>query len=321
MSPKLVLDKDSLPSRIKIPRPSRPHEWIEYGNTDENEITQRVQYAEIVITNKVPITSDVLANSPNLKHIAVTATGFNIIDTQACKVNGVSVSNVPSYAATTVSEHVIASSLLLQRQVKHYAELVRQGAWQKTSTFCVFGKPFHNLSGATIGLVGMGEIGKATAKKANALGMKVVFCARKKINTDQIPYATQVEFSDLLKDSDIVSIHCDLNPTSQGLIGAEQIKLMKHHAILINTARGGIVDEFAVVRAIRNQRLGGLAFDVFETEPPKSNAPLLSIASLPNVLITPHIAWASEEAMQHLGDTTSNNISSFLNGTPDNLVT
>ena len=317
----VVLDRDGLPERIQIARPMRSHEWVEYGTTDAASVAKRLESADIAITNKVPINSEVLRRCPNLKHIAVTATGYNIVDIDACIKNSVSVSNVPSYAATTVSEHVIASSLMLRREIPRYANSVQSGDWQKSSMFCLFGKPFSNLSGSTIGLIGMGEIGKATAQKAHALGMNVQFCARREHDPIQAPYANQVELKKLLQSSDILSIHCDLNDSTLGMIGGEELSLMKRGSILINTARGGIVNEKAAVKAIQDQHLGGLAFDVLETEPPSEASPLLSISHLPNVLITPHIAWASEQAMRHLANTVAENIEAFLNGNPTNIVT
>ena len=317
----VFLDRDGLPERIQIARPIRPHEWVEYGTTDAASVAKRLESADIAVTNKVPIDGNILALCPNLKHIAVTATGYNIVDIDACKKNNVSVSNVPSYAASTVSEHVIASSLMLRREIPRYTNSVQNGDWQKSSMFCLFGKPFSNLSGSTLGLIGMGEIGKATAQKAHALGMNVQFCARRELDPNQAPYANQVQLNELLQSSDILSIHCDLNDSTLGMIGSEQISLMKQGAILINTARGGIVNEKAAVKAIQDHHLGGLAFDVLETEPPSEASPLLSISHLPNVLITPHIAWASEQAMQHLADTVGKNIQAFLDGNPTNVVT
>ncbi len=225
---------------------------------------------------------------------------------------------MPSYAADTVAEHVIGSSIVLRRELLRYARSVANGDWQKSPSFCLFDKPFNNLRGATMGLIGLGEIGEAAAERAHAMGMNVLFCARSKRLHD---FAKQVDLDQLLGQSDIISIHCSLNESTQGLIGERELNLMQSRAILINTARGGIVDEAAAAQAIIEERISGLAFDVMVEEPPRDSAPLLSIAERPNVLITPHIAWASEQAMQYLANTVTRNIDAFANGSPINLVT
>lgn len=312
------LDRDSLPRRISVPAPRIPHEWRNYPATAPHQAAERSRDIDVLIVNKVAVTAELLHECPKLKHIVVSATGVNIVDINACEARGISVSNVPSYAADTVSEHVIGSAIILRRELLRYADSVTKGEWQKSDAFCLFDKPFNNIRGATIGLIGLGEIGEATAKRAHAMGMNVLFCARSKRTHD---YAKQVELQHLLRHSDIVSVHCSLNESTQGLIGIPEISAMPAHSVLINTARGGIVDEVAATRAIENETIAGLAFDVMVEEPPKDSAPLLSIAHLPNVLLTPHIAWASEQAMQYLADTVSRNIEAYANGTPINLVT
>lgn len=314
----VYLDRDGLPDRIKIPEPCAKHEWVNYPNSNAAQAIERSLGADILVVNKVPITAELLDACPSVKHVVVSATGYNIVDIQACQARSVSVSNIPSYAAITVSEHVIACAITLRRELLRYTNAVSQGEWQNSSAFCLFGAPFQNLQGATIGLIGLGEIGEATAQKAHALGMKVIFSTRK---PKTHPFAKQVSLDDLLQRSDIISLHCDLNPSTTNLISEREIALMQKHAILINTARGGIVDEVALTKAIKQQKLAGIAVDVMQQEPPSNDAPLLSIANQTNVLITPHIAWASEQAMQYLANTVSHNINGFIDGSPINLVT
>lgn len=312
------LDRDGLPAHIEIPTPNIEHTWRNYPNTTADKVIERAKGADILVVNKVPIDASILKACPTIQHIAVCATGYNVIDTAACEAHGVSVSNIPSYAATTVSEHVIASALLLRREMNRYRQAVVDGKWQHSAAFCLFDKPFHDLKGATIGLIGLGELGEATAECARAMGMTVLFNSRSKRLHD---YAEQVDLDQLLRRADIVSVHCDLNESSRGLIGKRELELMPSHAILINTARGGIVDEVALTEAVQQNQIGGIAVDVLLNEPPSDDSPLLSVAHLPNVLITPHIAWASEQAMQYLANVVAYNIEQFAGGTPANLVT
>ncbi len=313
----VYLDRDGLPARIKVPAPQVSHDWQNYDRTAPEEVIARSQNADVLVVNKVAIDATTLSACPRLKHIVVSATGYNIIDTNACKHHGVTVSHVPSYAATTVSEHVIGTAIALRREILRYSESVADGQWQTASAFCLFGKPFQNLAGSTLGLVGMGEIAQATAKKASALGMRVLFCSRQRKTHD---IAEQVSFEELISSVDVVSLHCSLNPSSENLISSAEFAMMRPNAILINTARGGIVDEAAAVEAIRQKKIAGLAFDVLCEEPPQDDSPLLSIANEPNVIITPHIAWASEQAMQHLANVVSKNIDAFAHGQPVNIV-
>lgn len=315
--PKVVyLDRESLPARITIPEPSSPHVWHNVARTDADQIIAHCADATVVVTNKVPIGAAVLEACPSIGHIAVTATGYNIIDLDACAEHGVSVSNIPSYAATTVAEHVMACTLSLRRQVIQYRQRVIDGAWQKSDTFCLFDKPINMLAGATLGIIGLGEIGRATAQMAAALGMNVVYTSRQSYEVD---FAQRVPLDELLQRSDVVSVHCALNDDTHNLLDAPEINQMPDHAILINTARGGIVNEAAAASAIKNAMLGGLAFDVLVQEPPQHSS-LLEIADRSNVIITPHIAWASDEAMQTLANIVSANVDAYLRGTPQNLV-
>lgn len=314
----VFLDRAGLPERFRATPPTVDHDWIDYSITLPHQVIERSLGADVLISNKVKIDDAVLKACPSVQHIAVSATGFNIIDIEACQRRGVSVSNIPNYAATTVAEHVITSALCLRRELISYRDQVINGAWPLSSSFCLFDKPIHDLTGTTFGVIGFGKLGKAVAAKACALGMKVVFSSR---SQHQSNFAKQLSFDDLIQNADIISLHCSLTAETENLIRTPELKKMQAHAILINTARGGVANESDVVDAIKNRLIGGIAFDVLIDEPPKVDNQLLSIADQSNVIITPHIAWASEQAMQYLVDTLSENVNSFLLGQAQNLVT
>lgn len=313
----VYLDRAGLPERIQIPPPVHAHTWVNYPITNQQQVIERARDADILVVNKVPVTRQTLEVCNSIRHIAVTATGYNVVDISACQDLDVSVSNIPCYAATTVAEHVITCALTLRRELTRYRQQVINNAWQKSDVFCLFDRPVNDLRGATLGIIGLGEIGLATATLGAALGMNVVYTSRT-AKTNSV--ATQVNLKDLLGRSDIISVHCSLTTETENLIDNQAIDAMQDHAILINTARGGIVNEEAAVKAIQQNKIGGLAFDVLATEPPQGNSPLLRISTQDNVIITPHIAWASEQAMQSLATILSKNIDAFLSGKPQNIV-
>jgi len=314
----VVLDRNALAGDIQIGPLSVPHTWTNYANTRSDQVQTRLTDTEVAILSKTRMDKTTLEGCPSLKHIAVAATGYNTIDLAACQRLGITVSNIPSYAATTVAEHVIGVSLSLRRKLIQYRQKVIDGAWQKSPGFCLFDKPVNDLNGAIMGIIGLGDIGQTTAKLAAAMGMRVIFCARRKIEFDG---AEQVDFNELIKHADIISLHCSLNTSTADLISTKELAQMQEHAILINTARGGIVNETALVEAITSNQIGGAAVDVLVEEPPKDHSPLLSIANRSNVIITPHIAWSSRGAMQDLTTILINNIEAYLAGKPVNLVT
>ena len=318
----VMLDRNSLPSDQQINAFDQPHSWVEHAQTDSQDLVDRCAHADILVLSKVPIGSALLAKCPRIKHIAIAATGHNIVDLEACGKFGVSVSNVPSYAATTVAEHVINVTLSLRRQLNLYRQLVIDGAWQTSPAFCLFDKPVHDMHGATMGIIGLGEIGQKTATLANAMGMKVLFSARREGAQQKAhcEFATQVEFETLLAESDVISLHCSLNHSTRNLIGMTELKKMKPSAILINTARGGIVNEAELRDAILNHEIGGAAIDVMLSEPPTNEAPLLQIANRDNVIITPHMSWTSRQSLQVLVSILVDNINAFMVGRPQNLV-
>ncbi|MBL4672357.1 MAG: glycerate dehydrogenase [Arenicella sp.] len=313
----VFLDRVGLPERFSVRAPELNHRWNNYDSTSPEHIIERSIGADVLITNKVKITRETLLACPSVEHIAVAATGFNVIDIDACRELGVSVSNIPSYAATTVAEHVIASALCLRRQLLSYRQSVINGEWQKSRSFCLFGDPINDLKNSIFAVIGFGELGRAAAEKAAALGMRVIFASRGKHRCE---FAKQVSFDEVITSADIISIHCSLTAETSNLISTPQLRRMQPHAILINTARGGIVNEVDVVQAINDKLIGGISFDVLIGEPPSDDSPLLSIANLENVIITPHSAWASEQAMQRLADILADNVDAFLLGSPKNLV-
>lgn len=318
MLPKVIyLDRDTLPVSVKLHPKNDHYDWVCYPHTQDKDVIKRSQGATILVTNKVVIDRATLEACPTIKHIAVSATGYNVVDLGACKDHGVSVSNTPSYATTTVPEHVMMLSLCLRRQMLHYREQVFAGEWARSDAFCLFEAPIHDLRNATFGVFGFGELGRATAKLANALGMRVISHSRTEQHCD---YATHVSLNTLLAKSDILSIHSSLTPITSNIINADALASMQKHAILINTARGGVVDETAAVNAIKTGQIAGLGFDVLTEEPPKNGNPLLEIADQANVIITPHNAWASVDATQTLGNILMGNIDGFLNGAPQNIV-
>lgn len=292
------------------------HAWREHQKTAAAEILSHLGDATIAITNKVPLRAETLSKLPKLKMIAVAATGYDVIDIDYCKAHGIAVANIRNYAVHTVPEHAFALILALRRNLLAYRRDVENGVWQQAEQFCFFNHPIGDLSGATIGILGEGAIGQGTAKIARGFGMRVLFADHAP------PKAPGVEFTPLdqvLAESDVISLHCPLTPESRNMIGPEQFRKMKKTALLINTARGGLVDEAALIRALDEGLIAGAGFDVLTKEPPKEGNPLLEIRR-PNFILTPHVAWASDNAMQFLADQLIDNIEAFVKGKPQNLV-
>ena len=311
----VFLDRQSLKAEVR--RPSFPHAWEEYDQTPESLVVQRLAGATVAITNKVPIRRASLEQLPELKMIAVAATGYDVIDIDACRERGIAVANIRNYAVHTVPEHTFAMIFALRRNLIAYREDVLRGRWQAQDQFCFFDHPIQDLHGSTLGIFGEGALGQATAVIARALGMRVLFADHPP------PKAADVEFTDpetVFAQSDIISLHCPLTPASRNFIGIEQFKKMKRSAILINTARGGLVDEHALKTALETGLIAGAGFDVLTKEPPKEGNPLLEVRT-PNFILTPHVAWASDGAMQFLADQLIEDIEASIDVTPQNLVT
>lgn len=290
-------------------------EWVEYPVSAAAQVPERAAGAEVVVTNKVKLPGSVLAELPALRLIAAAATGVDNIDTAAAKGRGVAVCNVRGYATRTVPEHVFAMLLALRRNLAAYQQAVRDGEWSRSQIFCLHTYPIRDLAGSTMGVVGFGSLGQACARLAEAFGMHVLVADRPGVSA---PRPGRVAFDDVLRTADVVTLHL---PHAGGgpLIGARELALMRPDAILINTARGALVDSAALLEALRSRRLGGAALDVLPTEPPPADHPLLA-AHLSNLIITPHIAWASLEAQQRLADEVIANIAAFMRGEARNRV-
>ena len=307
----VFLDRESVDAKVR--KPNFPHSYKEYQSTwTHDEIVERLKDADIAIINKVPMRAETLKALPKLKLIAVAATGTDIIDKAYCKANGVTIVNIRNYAFNTVPEHVIALIFALRRNLLAYVEDTRNGVWNTSSQFCFLTHPIRDIAGSTLGIVGYGALGKSIAKRAEALGMKV-------LPFDVVPQPGLVDFDTILKESDIITLHVPLTPETKNMIGAKELKKMKPTAILINTARGGLVDEAALAEALRNGTIAGAGFDVLTKEPPRDGNILLD-ATIPNLIVTPHVAWASQEAMQILADQLIDNIEAFVAGKPQNVV-
>ena len=288
-----------------------------YQRTDsEEEAIRRIGDSEIVVVNKVPITERVLSACPNIKLICVQATGYNVIDCEACAKRGIPVTNVPSYGTAAVAQFTIALILELCHQIGLHNQSVHQGDWVKSSTFCYWLTPQTELAGKTIGIVGFGRIGRAVGQLAKAFGMQVLAYSRSETDAGR-EIAEYVDLDTLLRRSDIVSLHCPLFPSTEKIINADTLSKMKDGAMLINTSRGGLIDEAALVQALDSGKLRGAAVDVVSQEPMHADNPLLKCEKC---IITPHIAWAPVESRQRLLDCVVENIRCFLAGTPQNVV-
>lgn len=284
--------------------------WDLYPLTSPEEVAERIQDATLVITNKVPISAQVLQTAPTLQWIGSAATGFDQIDIDAATQCGVVVSNVGAYSTVSVVQHTIGLIINSYGRLADYHTLVQQGDWQKSPLFCLQDYLTQELAGKTLGIVGYGAIGQGVAQVAKALGMEVRICKR-----ESEGYALET----WLKDIDILSLHCRLTSQTRQLINADTLSYMKPSALLINTARGGLVDEAALANALRQGQLGAAALDVLVEEPPRRGSPLLS-DDLPTLFITPHIAWSTREARQRLLTGLVANVRAFLAGAPQNVV-
>jgi glycerate dehydrogenase len=311
----VFLDRQSVKAQVRRPRCAST--YVEHDKTAPEEVLERLQGATIAIVNKVALRDATLAQLPNLKLIAVAATGYDCVDVEACRRRGIAVANIRNYAVHTVPEHVFAMVLALRRSLLAYRRDVEQGMWQRSEQFCFLTHPIGDLYGSTIGILGEGAIGQGTAAIARGFGMKVLFADH------EPPKAPDVEFTPLarvLETSDVISLHMPLTHSTRNMIGIEQMRRMKRNVLLINTARGGLVDERALIQALDQGLIAGAGFDVLTVEPPRDGNPLLQVRR-PNFILTPHVAWASDGAMQFLADQLIDNVDAWAEGTPQNLVT
>lgn len=313
----VFLDRETLSPETRLGSLSFPHEFVTYGKTAPGDVAARIGDADIVITNKAPVRREAIAQAPNLKLIAVAATGYDVVDVAACAERGIAVCNIRNYAVNTVPEHTFALILALRRSILAYAQAVRRGRWQEAGQFCFFDYPIRDLAGSTLGIIGDGVLGRAVADLGRAFGMRVLFSAYKG-STGMGPLYTP--FEDVLRQSDIITLHSPLMPSTRNMIAAPEFALMERRPLLINTARGGLVDEAAQADALISGQISGAAFDVITAEPPAPDHPFMRLLERPDFILTPHVAWASSEAVQGLTDQLFENIDLFWAGTPRNLV-
>jgi glycerate dehydrogenase len=302
--------------KVEFHRPCFEHEWIEYGETPPDQIVDRLREATIAICNKLPLRGPELSRLPQLKLIAVAATGVDNVDLVYCSSHGIAVCNTRNYAGHSLPEHVLMLVMALRRNLNSYREDMRRGKWQEAKQFCLLDHPIRDLHGSILGIIGYGFLGQAVGRLAQAVGMQTLISEHKAVTTIR---EGRVPFDEVLRDSDVITLHCPLTEETRNMIDEEGLRKMKRDALLINTARGGLVNEMALVKALREGLIGGAGFDVLSTEPPRAGNLLLDL-DLPNLIITPHIAWASNEAMQTVADQVIDNLEAFVGGESRNRI-
>jgi len=298
-------------------RPDFDHEWIEYPETTTDEVAARVHEATIIISNKLSLGKSQLSNAPHVRLIAIAATGSDCVDLDYCRSRGIVVCNVRGYAVNTVPEHVLTLILALRRNLLAYRADVQHGQWNESKQFCLLTHELHDIRNSTLGIIGYGSIGRSMARLGEAVGMRVVISEHKQAATFR---EGRTSFAETLRQSDVLSLHCPLTEETRNLIGAVEFRMMKRNTLLINTARGALVDDAALIEALQNGVIAGAGLDVLREEPPRNGSPLLDL-NLPNLIITPHVAWASRQAVQILADQVIDNVEGFVAGRPQNLVT
>jgi len=290
-------------------------QWQFYSATTKNKTAERIGNAAIVISNKVVLDRDCLSQTKQLRLICIAATGTNNVDLDAARDLGIAVTHITGYGTPSVVQHVFGLMLALTTRLVDYHQAVADGAWQQSSQFCLLDFPIRELAGKRLGIVGYGELGRAVAHVAQAFGMQVLIAQR----PGRVTQADRIPLEELLPQVDVLSLHCPLADNTKNLIGQKELALMKREALLINTARGGIVDEAALATALRSREIGGAGVDVLIQEPPVAGNPLLE-PDIPNLIVTPHIAWASRESRQRLVDELVANIEAYLQDEVRNRV-
>ena len=311
----VFLERDTIQADFR--RPNFDHEWVEYADTRPPEAVERVRPASIIISNKLSLGQPQLAHAPEVKLIAIAATGSDCVDLDYCRGRGITVCNVRGYAVNSVPEHVLMLILALRRNLLLYRQDVQAGKWQQSKQFCLLTHPLHDIKGSTIGIIGYGSIGKSMAQLAESVGMKVLVSEHrnaKSIRRGRTP------FDQVLAQSDVVTLHCPLTDETRDMFGRREFEMMKRGALLLNTARGALIQDEALIAALREGLIAGAASDVLREEPPRQGSPLLDL-NLPNFILTPHVAWASDEAMQTLADQVIDNLEAFVAGRPQNVLT
>jgi len=303
----VFLERDTL--TVEPRRPTFEHTWQDYGTTRPEDVFERLRDATVAVVNKTPLRADVLECLPSLKLIAVAATGTDNIDLEFCRARRIEVRNVRGYARETVPEHVLMLILALSRNLVGFQADVRAGAWQRAGQFCLHTREVRDLHGSTLGIVGYGTLGRGVERLARAFGMEVLISEHKgakELREGRAP------FEEVLRRADVLTLHVPLKEETRNLIGSEELALLKPTAILVNCARGGVVDESALAAALREGRIGGAGVDVLSKEPPDADNPLLA-PDLPNLIVTPHVAWAGQQAQRALADQLVDNIEEFVN--------
>lgn len=316
----VFLDRETFPQEALFPKPSFPHELVEYPYTKPEEVAERISDADIIITNKVVLNASNLAAAKNLKFIALTATGSNNIALDYCRENNIQVSNIRDYGTQSVVEHVLALIFTLRRDLLAYNDMIRAGAWQESRQFVLFSRPVVDIKGDVLAIVGKGNLGQTLASYATALGMEVIFAERRGVSKDAVRDG-YVEFYEALAKCDILSLHCPLSDDNAKMMSTKEFATMKKSALLINTARGGLIDEQALANALTNGVIAGAGIDVVDGEPPSADNPLLKLADKSNLLITPHTAWISREALDNAIQQNLENLEAFVAGNPVRLLT
>ena len=310
----VFLERNTIEARFR--RPDFQHDWVEYAETRADQVVDRVRDATVIISNKLSLGEPQLSNARAVKLIAIAATGADCVDLSYCQRRGIAVCNVRGYAVNAVPEHVLMMILALRRNLLAYRADVQRGLWNQSKQFCLLTHELHDIRNSTLGIVGYGSIGKAMARLAESVGMRVLVSEHKNAaNTRE----GRTAFADILRQSDVLTLHCPLTDETRDLIGSAEFHMMKRTALLINTARGALVDDAALIDALGTGLIAGAGLDALREEPPRQGSPLLDL-NLPNLIITPHVAWASREAVQTLADQVIDNIEAFVAGKPQNLL-
>ncbi len=313
----VFLDAATLADDVRLRSPSFPHCWKDHASTAPDQVVPRLRDADVAIVNKVRLTRESLEQLPKLRLIAVAATGTDCIDKAACQALGITVVNIRGYAGVTVPEHVFALMLALRRSLMGYRDDVRAGRWQDAGQFCFHDHPIRDLSGATLGIIGEGALGQGVATLARAFGMKVLFAAHK--GADGLgPLYTP--WPEVMANSDVLSLHCPLIPATQGLLGMVEFESMGRRPLIINTARGPLIVEEDLEKALDRGLVNGAGLDVTLPEPPAPDSTIMRLATRPDTIVTPHVAWASLEAQQTLADQLIDLIEAFVGGAPRHVV-